>query len=46
MLQMREPSQKLTLYLFQNDVALYFESYWKRENVAGINLWDFDKLNH
>ena len=44
MLQMREHSQKLTHDLFQN-VVLYFESYWKRENVAGINFWDFNKLN-
>ena len=32
-------------YLFQNDVVLYFESYWKRENVADINFWDFNRLN-
>ena len=44
MLQMREHSQKLTHDLFQN-VVLYFESYWKQENVAGINFWDFNKLN-
>ena len=37
MLQMREHSQKLTPHLFQN-VVLYFESYWKRENVADINF--------
>ena len=35
---------KLTPYLFQNDVVLYFESYWKRENVADINFWDFNRL--
>ena len=34
MLQMKEHSQKLTPYLFQNDVVFYFESYWKQENVA------------
>ena len=45
MLQMKEHSQKLTPYLFRNDVVLYFESYWKRENVADINFWDFNKLN-
>ena len=39
MLQMKEHSQKLTTYLLQNDVVLYFESYWKRENVADINFW-------
>ena len=45
MLQMKGDSQRLTRFLLQNDVVLYFESYWKRENVAGINFWDFDKLN-
>ena len=45
MLQMKEHSQRLNPYLFRNDVVLYFESYWKRENVADINFWDFDKLN-
>ena len=45
MLQMKERSQKLTSDLFQNDVVLYFESYWKRENVADNNFWDFNKLN-
>ena len=46
MLQIKEHSQKLTTYLLQNDVVLYFESYWKRENVADINFWDFfNKLN-
>ena len=39
MLQMKEHSQKLTTYLLQNDVVLYFKSYWKRENVADINFW-------
>ena len=34
MLQTKEHSQKLTPDLFKNDVVLYFESYWKRENVA------------
>ena len=42
---MKEDSQKLTPYLLQNDVALYFESYWKRENVADIIFLDFNKLN-
>ena len=45
MLQIKEHKHKLTTYLFQNDVALYFESYWKRENVADNNSWDFHKLN-
>ena len=45
MLQMKEHSQKLTPDLFQNDVALYFESYWKRENVTDINIGDFNELN-
>ena len=40
-----EHSQKLTLYLFRNDVVLYFESSWKRENTADINFWCFIKLN-
>ena len=31
--------------MFQNDVFLYFQSYWKRENVAGINFLGFSKLN-
>ena len=46
MLEMKEHSQKLTPYLFQNDVALYFESYWKHKNVTDINFWDFNKLNN
>ena len=41
MLQIKEHNQKLTLSLFQDDVVLYFESYWKRENVADINFWCF-----
>ena len=45
MLQVKQHSKKLTTYLFQKDVALYFESYWKRENVADNNFWDFNKLN-
>ena len=45
MLQIKDHSQKLTPYLFQNDAALYFESYWKRENAADINLWCFSKFN-
>ena len=44
-LQMKEHSQKLTPYLFQNNFVLYFESYWKRENVTGINFSDCSKLN-
>ena len=46
MLQIKKHSQKLTPYLFQNDVVLYFEFYWKQENVADINFWDFNKLNN
>ena len=42
---MKEHSQKLTPYLFQNDVALYFEPYWKRENAIDIKFWYFVKLN-
>ena len=42
---MKKDSQKLTPDLFQNDVVLYFESYWKRQNVADINFWDLNKLN-
>ena len=45
MLQMKVHSQKVTPYLFQNYVALYFESYWKRENVADNSFWNFNKLN-
>ena len=45
MLQMKEHVKKLTPYLLQNDDPLYFEFYWKRENVADINFWDFNKLN-
>ena len=45
MLQMKEHSQNLTPYLFQNYVVLYFESYWKQENVADNNFWNFYKLN-
>ena len=45
MLQIKEHSQKLTPYLLQNDVVFFFESYWKRENVADINFLDFSKLN-
>ena len=39
-----EHSQKITFYLFQNDVALYFGPYWKQENAADINFWCFIKL--
>ena len=42
---MKEHSKKLTPYLLQNYAVLYFESYWKRENVGNINFWDFNKLN-
>ena len=42
---MKENSRKLNLYLLQNDVVLYFESYWKRENVVDINFWGLNKLN-
>ena len=45
MLQMKEHSHKLTPDLFQNYVVLYFETYWKRKNVADIHFWDFSKLN-
>ena len=45
MLQMKEHSQKLIPYLFKIDVVLYFESYWKQENVADNNFWYFNKLN-
>ena len=38
-------SQILTLYLFQNDVALFFEPFWKPGNVADVNVWCFIKLN-
>ena len=31
--------EKLTPYLYQNDLAFYFEPYWKRENAADINFW-------
>ena len=41
----KEHSKKLTPYLLQNDVVLYFESYWKQQNVADINFWDFNMLN-
>ena len=40
-----EYSQILTLYLFQNYVALFFEPFWKPENVVDINVWCFIKLN-
>ena len=42
--KLKEHSQKLTSYLFQNDVVLYFKPYWKRENAADINFWCFIKL--
>ena len=40
-----EHSQNLTPYFFQNFVVLYFEPYWKRENMADITFWCFIKLN-
>ena len=40
-----EHGKKSTLYLFQNDVALYFEPFWERGNVADINFWCFIKFN-
>ena len=40
-----ERSLKLSLYLFQIVVALYFEPFWKLEYVAGINFWRLIKLN-
>ena len=40
MLQIKQHRQKLTLYLFQNDVALYSESYSKRESAAHINSFE------
>ena len=45
MLQIKGYSQKLIPYLFQDDVVLYFESYRKQENAAGINCWCFFKVN-
>ena len=30
--------------MFQNYVALYFELYWKQENVTDIKFWCFIKL--
>ena len=39
MLQIVEHSKKLNpYYLLQNDVVLYFECYWKQENVTDINF--------
>ena len=38
-------SQKLIPYLFQNDVVLFFKTYWKQENAADIDFWCFIKLN-
>ena len=37
-------SEKLNPYLFQNDVALYFEVYWRQENAADISFRCFIKL--
>ena len=45
MLQIKEHNQKLTHYLFQNNIVLYFESYRKRENAANIIFSVFNKLN-
>ena len=45
MLQMKEHGQKLIPYLFENVAILYFESYWKQENVTDNNFCDFNKLN-
>ena len=36
-------SQKSTPYLFQNNVPLYLEPYWKQNN-ADIKVWYFIKL--
>ena len=38
-------SQKLTPYLFQNDVALYFKPHWKQENTTNTNFRCFIMLN-
>ena len=36
---MYEHSRKCTPYLFQNDIALHSEPYWKQENgAADINV--------
>ena len=41
-MRIKEHSQKLSPYLFQNDVALYFEPYRKQENgltsISGASL--------
>ena len=37
-----EHSQKWTPVLFQNDVALCFEPYWKQENAVDMNFLVFD----
>ena len=42
---LKEHSHKLTPHLFQIDVALYFEPYWKQQNVAGTSFWCFIKVN-
>ena len=39
-------SHKLNPYLFQNDVALHFELYWKHENEADIKFSCFFMLNN
>ena len=45
MLKIKQHSQNLAPYLFQNDVGLYFEFCWKREGAAEVNFWCFNKLN-
>ena len=45
MLKIKQHSQNLAPYLFQNDVVLYFESCWKREGAADVNFSCFNKLN-
>ena len=42
---LKEHSHKLTPHLFQIDVVLYFEPYWKQQNVAGTSFWCFIKVN-
>ena len=41
----RNDAKNADASLFQNDVVLYFKSYWKRGNVADNNFWNFNKLN-
>ena len=43
MLKIKQHSQNLAPYLFQNDVVLYFESCWKREGAADqVKSYDFE----